>query len=71
MEIALGSFFRVGESGGKNGDRFDELIKCLQEDQPGDKIEHRKVFAEDRDFNQGMIHSHFGRIALVCRTGCS
>ena len=27
--------------------------QALDEDQPGDKVEHRKVFEEDRDFNQG------------------
>lgn len=53
MQTALESYFRVGEAGGKTADRFDELMKSLQEDQPGDKVEHRKVFEEDRDFNQG------------------
>jgi hypothetical protein len=29
------------------------VFQALDEDQPGDKVEHRKVFEEDRDFNQG------------------
>lgn len=29
--------------------------QALDEDQPGDRVEHRKVFEEDRDFNQGAL----------------
>lgn len=30
-------------------------VQALDEDQPGEKVEHRKVFEEDRDFNQGIV----------------
>ena len=32
-------------------------MQALEEDQPGEKVEHRKVFEEDRDFNQGACPS--------------
>jgi hypothetical protein len=53
MRTALESFFRAGQKGGKSLDRFDELMKALDEDQPTEKVEHKKVFEEDREYNQG------------------
>ena len=53
LRIALASFFRVGEPGGKDLARFDEIMQALDEDQPGPNVEWKKVFEEDREFNQG------------------
>lgn len=33
--------------------RFDELMQCLDTDQPGPTVETKKIFEEDREFNQG------------------
>jgi hypothetical protein len=53
LKIALTSFFRVGQPGGKALARFDEIMQALDEDQPGLTVEWKKVFEEDREFNQG------------------
>jgi len=53
LRIALASFFRVGQPGGKDLARFDEIMQALDEDQPGSSVEWKKVFEEDREFNQG------------------
>lgn len=53
VRTALHSFFRVGESGGKTAVRFDEAMQAMDADQPGAVIEWKKVFEEDREFNQG------------------
>ncbi len=34
---------------------FGNNVQALDEDQPGEKVEHRKVFEEDRDYNQGVV----------------
>ncbi|KAK9824582.1 hypothetical protein WJX72_011489 [[Myrmecia] bisecta] len=53
LRLALEAFFRVGLPGGKTKDHFDELMQALDEDQPADKVEHAKIFEEDREYNQG------------------
>ncbi|KAL3145195.1 Translin-associated factor X-interacting protein 1 [Trebouxia sp. C0010 RCD-2024] len=50
---ALKAFFRVGQPGGKTEDRHDELMQALDEDQPGSKVIYKKLFEEDREYNQG------------------
>ena len=44
---------QVGQPSGKTVARFDELMQALDEDQEGDDVEWKKVFEEDREFNQG------------------
>lgn len=51
--VLLKAYFAVGEPGGKTLERFDTLMQAMETDQPGPTIEHRKVFEEDREFNQG------------------
>lgn len=51
--MALVSFFTVGLPGGKTTARFDEAQQALDQDQPGPTVEWKKVFEEDREFNQG------------------
>jgi hypothetical protein len=53
FRTALFSFFRVGQPGGKSLASFDELMQALEEDQAGPNVEWKKVFEEDREFNQG------------------
>lgn len=53
LRIALETYFRVGMPGGKSLDHFDELMQALDEDQEEEKFEHKKLFEEDREFNQG------------------
>lgn len=53
VRVALASFFKVGQADGKTPARFDELMKSLDEDQPGESVVWAKVFEEDREFNQG------------------
>lgn len=53
FRIALSAFFRVGHPGGKSLERFDEAAQALDVDQPGTSVEWKKVFEEDREFNQG------------------
>jgi hypothetical protein len=53
LKIGLASFFRVGLPGGKGLPRFDEVMQALEEDQPGPTVEWKKIFEEDREFNQG------------------
>ena len=53
LRIALETYFRVGQLGGKTLDHFDELMQALDEDQAEEKFEHKKLFEEDREFNQG------------------
>ncbi|DBB03290.1 TPA: Translin-associated factor X-interacting protein 1 [Trebouxia sp. C0006] len=50
---ALKAFFRVGQPGGKSEERHDELMQALDEDQPGSKVLYKKLFEEDREYNQG------------------
>ncbi len=54
LRIALDTYFRVGQLGGKTLDHFDELMQALDEDQAEEKFEHKKLFEEDREFNQGV-----------------
>lgn len=51
--IALSAFFRVGQPGGKTLEHFDEACQALETDQPGPSVEWKKMFEEDREFNQG------------------
>ena len=45
--------------------------QALDEDQPGDRVEHRKAFEEDRDFNQGeLVHVCSGFPTNLLRTPC-
>jgi hypothetical protein len=53
LRIALRSYFRVGALDGKSEDRFEEAMKNLDADHPDESIEWRKVFEEDREYNQG------------------
>ena len=53
LRIALHAYFKVGHPGGKTMARFDQLMQGLEEDQPGSNIEWKKIFEEDREFNQG------------------
>ena len=53
LRIALASFFRVGLPGGKAAARFDEALQALDADQAGEVVEWKKVFEEDREYNQG------------------
>ena len=55
LRIALDTYFRVGQVGGKTLDHFDGLMQALDEDQTEEKFEHKKLFEEDREFNQGNI----------------
>lgn len=47
------AFFRVGKLDGKSEKRFEEALHALDVDHPGSQVEWRKVFEEDREFNQG------------------
>jgi hypothetical protein len=51
--IALRAFFKVGKLDGKSEDMFRDALGALESDQPGTLVEWRKVFEEDREFNQG------------------
>lgn len=53
LRTALSSFFRVGQPGGKTLARFDEVMQALDQDQSGPTVEWKKIFEEDREFNQG------------------
>ncbi len=53
LRTALGTFFRVGLPGGKTLARFDEVMQALDADQPTPTVEWKKIFEEDREFNQG------------------
>ena len=53
MTVALRAFFRVGKLDGKSEKRFEEALHALDVDQPVQQVEWRKVFEEDREFNQG------------------
>ncbi|KAI3438406.1 hypothetical protein D9Q98_000838 [Chlorella vulgaris] len=53
LRTAFLAFFKVGQPGGKSLKRFDELMQAMDEDQEGEAVEWRKVFEEDREFNQG------------------
>jgi hypothetical protein len=56
VRCALEAFFRVGHPSAINGKtlvRFDEMMQALDTDQPGETVEWKKVFDEDREFNQG------------------
>ena len=53
LRTALSCFFRVGQPGGKSLTRFDEIMQALDQDQPGSMVEWKKIFEEDREFNQG------------------
>ena len=44
---------QVGQPRCKTLARFDELMQCLDADQPGPTVETKKIFEEDREFNQG------------------
>jgi len=50
----LKSYFRVGHQGGKSHNRFEQLVAALEKDQPDeDSVEYKKLFEEDREYNQG------------------
>ena len=50
----LKSYFRVGHQGGKSHSRFEQLISALEKDQPDEEfVEYKKLFEEDREYNQG------------------
>lgn len=51
--IALRTYFRVGALDGKSEESFEEAMENLNADHPDDSIEWRKVFEEDREYNQG------------------
>lgn len=53
VHVALASYFKVGLSSGKTVQRFRQLIDSLDKDQPGESVDWKKVFEEDREFNQG------------------
>ena len=53
LSIALRAFFRVGKLDGKSEKRFEEALHALDVDHPGCQVEWRKIFEEDREFNQG------------------
>lgn len=53
LAVALKSFFRVDKCGGKSLKRFDEVLQALDGDEPGPNVEWKKLFEEDREFNQG------------------
>ncbi|KAL4444954.1 hypothetical protein ABPG77_004004 [Micractinium sp. CCAP 211/92] len=53
LRTAFLAYFKVGQPGGKTLKRFDELMQAIDEDQEGDVVEWKKVFEEDREFNQG------------------
>ena len=53
LRTALWSFFRVGQPGGKTLARFDEVMQALDTDQPENNTIWKKIFEEDREFNQG------------------
>ena len=53
LVISLRAFFKVGKLDGKSEEMFEEALGALESDQPGAQVEWRKVFEEDREFNQG------------------
>ena len=53
LVIALRAFFKVGKLDGKSEEMFRDALHALESDQPGTQVEWRKVFEEDREFNQG------------------
>jgi len=53
LVVALRAFFKVGKLDGKSEEMFEEALAALETDQPGALVEWRKVFEEDREFNQG------------------
>ena len=46
---------QVGQPRCKTLARFDQLMQCLDNDQPGATVETKKIFEEDREFNQGLL----------------
>jgi hypothetical protein len=53
LVIALKAFFKVGKLDGKSENMFEDALEALEKDQPGPLVEWRRVFEEDREFNQG------------------
>jgi regulator of replication initiation timing len=53
LRVALHSFFRVGEPWGKTVERYEMMLAALDQDQPGEIVTWKAIFAEDREFNQG------------------
>lgn len=53
LRVALHSFFRVGEPWGKTVERYEMMLASLDQDQPGETVIWKTIFAEDREFNQG------------------
>jgi hypothetical protein len=53
LVVALRAYFKVGKLDGKSEEMFGEALAALETDQPGALVEWRKVFEEDREFNQG------------------
>ena len=49
----LESYFKVGQKGGKSVERFQELLEALDKDQPDEEVVWKKLFEEDREYNQG------------------
>ena len=54
VAAALEVYMRVGEPGHKTRERFDALLQALDADQPGPVVSYKKLFVEDRDYNQGI-----------------
>jgi hypothetical protein len=50
---ALEAYLKVGQPGGKTRERFDALMQALEADQEGPVVIYKKLFEEDREFNQG------------------
>ena len=44
-------------------------MQALDEDQEGPIVQHRKLFEEDREFNQGAAHVFGTDCAALVRTG--
>jgi regulator of replication initiation timing len=53
LQVALHSFFRVGQPWGKTFERYEMMLAALDQDQPGETVIWKAIFAEDREFNQG------------------
>jgi len=53
VATALEAYLKVGEPGAKTRERFDSLMQALDADQEGPVVNYKKLFEEDREFNQG------------------
>ena len=57
VAAALEVYLKVGEPGGKTRERFDALMQALDADQEGPVVTYKKLFEEDREYNQGPCFS--------------